>query len=101
VLVDLGRTGDLEAALGRVALRTDHVAAAEAIAHADYLGAAAVYARMGHGTAEAYARLRAAQAGRHGADLDAAISFFRKAGATAWLAEAEQLAVARRAAHRG
>jgi tetratricopeptide (TPR) repeat protein len=93
-LVELGRTEDLLAAIGRVERRTIRVEAAEAIARGDYSGAAATYARMGHLPAEAYARLRAAHAGQPRSQLERAIAFFRKAGATAYLAEAEQLIAA-------
>jgi len=93
-LTDLGRTDDLHAALSRVEVRTRWVDAAEATSRGDYVGAARLYAEAGNLPAEAYTRLRAAQAGLPEARLDEAIAFFRKAGATAWLAAAETLIAA-------
>jgi tetratricopeptide (TPR) repeat protein len=93
-LVDLGRTDDLVAAIDRVERRTRWVEAAEATARGDYAGAAGIYAEAGNDAAQAYAGLRAAQAGQPGARLEQAIAFFRKAGATAYLAEAEALVAA-------
>jgi tetratricopeptide (TPR) repeat protein len=97
-LVDLGRTDDLAAAVGQVSLPTRWVEAAAATAEGDYLRAAEVYAAAGNPPAETYTRLRAARAGLPDAGLDSAIAFFRKAGATAYLAEAEELATGFRAA---
>ena len=93
-LIDLGRTDDLLAALGRVDVRTRWVEAGEATARGDYVGAASLYAKAGNLLGEAYTRLRAAQAGFPDAGLDGAIAYFRKVGATAYLAQAEQLAAA-------
>ena len=90
-LIDLGRVEDLAAAVDRASPRTRWIEAADAIARGDCVGAAEVFAAVGNSPAEAYARLRAARAGQAGAYLDAAIAFFRKAGANAHLAEAEML----------
>jgi class 3 adenylate cyclase/tetratricopeptide (TPR) repeat protein len=94
VLTDLGRVADLLAALGRVERRTRWVDAAEATARGNYVGAARLYAEAGNLPAEAYTRLRAAQAGLPETGLDDAIAFFRNAGATGYLAAAETLTAA-------
>lgn len=94
VLVDLERVGGMLTAIDRVERRTRWVEAAEATARGDYVVAARLYAAAGNPPAEAYTRLRAAQAGLPGAGLDKAIAFFRQVGATAYLAQAEELAAA-------
>ncbi|MBD0338411.1 MAG: AAA family ATPase, partial [Thermoleophilia bacterium] len=93
VLIDVGRADDLTAALSRVAERTRWVEAAEALARGDYVAAASLYGEVGSYPAEAYTTLRAARAGLADAGLDRAVAFFRKAGASAWLAEAEALEI--------
>jgi class 3 adenylate cyclase/tetratricopeptide (TPR) repeat protein len=93
-LVDVGRTHDLVSALARLTYSTRTADAAIAIAEGDYVRAAEICAEGGHAPGEAYARLRAAQAGQPGAGLERAIPFFRKAGATAYLAAAEELEAA-------
>ena len=94
VLIDLGRVSDLAAALARAEPRTRWVDPAEALASGDYAAAARFYAGVRSLPAEAYTRLRAARAGQAGAELEKAIAFFRQAGATAYLAQAEELAAA-------
>jgi tetratricopeptide (TPR) repeat protein len=93
-LVDLGRTEDLLAAISRVETRTRWTDAGEAIGRGDYVAAAEIYADVGNLPAEAYTRLRAAQANLSDARLDRAIAFFRRAGATSYLAAAEALVAA-------
>jgi class 3 adenylate cyclase/tetratricopeptide (TPR) repeat protein len=96
-LVDLGRVDDLTQALARVPHPTRHTEAAEAITRGDYVRAAELYHEGGNAPSEAYTRLRAARSGLADAGLASAIAFFRKAGATAYLAEAEELATGSRA----
>jgi hypothetical protein len=93
VLLDLARADELLAAAQSATPRTRWVESAEALARGDDVGAARLLAEAGSPPAEAYTRLRAAQAGLPGADVERAIAFFRKAGATAYLAEAEALEV--------
>lgn len=93
-LIDLGRPRELAAALARAEPRTRWVETAEALVRGDYVAAARLYADAGSLPAEAYARLRAAEAGLPDAGLAEAIAFFRRAGATAYLAQAEELAAA-------
>jgi len=95
-LVDLGRARDLAAAVTSCAVETRWLDAAGATADGDFVRAAAVYADAGNVPAEAYTRLRAARAALPDAGLENAIAFFRKAGATAYLAEAEDLATGSR-----
>jgi len=71
----------------------------EAALDGDFAGAAEVYAGMGSGPDEAYARLHAADRALADGDrvtarrmLDPAIAFFRAAGAAAHLRHAEALA---------
>jgi tetratricopeptide (TPR) repeat protein len=94
VLIDLDRVQDLTAVLREADPRTRWVEAAEALARGDYLAAARLYEDARSLPAAAYIRLRAAQAGLPDAGLDVAIAFFRKAGATAYLNDAEALLAA-------
>jgi tetratricopeptide (TPR) repeat protein len=91
VLRALGRTDEFAMALSRATLETRWVGAARAIADGELARAAEIYAEAGALPFEAYTRLRAAEAGEPDAQLDKAISFYRRAGAKAYLAEAEQL----------
>ena len=78
--------------------RTPWIEALEAGFAADWLRAAEIYAALPHPTAEAFARLRAAEAlfaaGR-GSEADAqverALAFYRAVGATPYVREAEAL----------
>jgi class 3 adenylate cyclase/tetratricopeptide (TPR) repeat protein len=93
-LVDLGRTDELARALERSRHRTSHIEAAAATAKGDFVRAAELYAERGNTPAEVYTRLRAAHAGVPETGLEQAIAFYRKAGATAYLAHAEGLMAA-------
>ena len=91
VCTALQRTDELLEALDRVKRPSPWREASRAIASGDYVRAAETYGGAGNYPAEAYTHLRAAEAGQPGAQLDKAIDFFRKAGATTHLERAEQL----------
>jgi DNA-binding SARP family transcriptional activator len=102
---DLGRESELLPAL-EAALSTPWVEASRAIAQAEFTRSVELVGRIGAASAEAYARLRAAEelarAGRRqeAHDLLApALDFFRKVGAKRWLEKGEEL-LARRALDR-
>jgi predicted ATPase/class 3 adenylate cyclase len=93
---DLGREAELVLAL-ESAPSTPWMEAARAIARGDFAHSVELVARIEAPSAEAYARLRAAEelarAGRHVAAsnlLGPALAFFRKVGATRYLAEADE-----------
>jgi hypothetical protein len=67
------------------------VAAARAIVEDELARAAELYGEAGAVPFEAYTRLRAAEAGDPDAQLGKAITFYRRVGAKAYLAEAERL----------
>jgi tetratricopeptide (TPR) repeat protein len=98
VTCDLGRTDELLATL-EVAPRTPWVDAAIAIAGAEPARAADILERLWCRTGASYTRLRAAQAvrrrrrrrGEPDAKLAKAVTFYRQAGATAYLHEADAL----------
>jgi hypothetical protein len=87
----LGRTGELAEAVARIPYPTPWVVACQAIIADDFARAAEIYGSAGSLPWEAYTHLRAAQAGDPAADLQKAIAAFKKMGAAAYLAEAEQL----------
>jgi DNA-binding SARP family transcriptional activator/tetratricopeptide (TPR) repeat protein len=97
---DLGREAELLAAL-ESAPSTPWHEAARAIADGDVVHSVELVARIGAPSVDAYARLRAAEeltrlgrlAGVHDI-LEPALVFFRKVGATRYLAQAEQLLAA-------
>jgi tetratricopeptide (TPR) repeat protein len=86
LLTDLGRTDELEGAIGRAAQTLWHDAARR-IASGDAAGAAEIYAEIGSVPDKAYARLRAGTE----VQLRLALPVFAQLGATAWHAEAESL----------
>ena len=97
LLRDLGREAELLSIL-ESAPSTRWVEAARAIARGDLQEAVEVVARIGAPSVEAYTQLRAAQelarAGHHDDAHDhlaPAIGFFRRAGATRFLAQAEDV----------
>ena len=91
VLSALEQSEQLAALLSRATWETRWIVAGRALAAGELTRAAEIYADAGSPYFEAYTRLRAAQAGEADAQLDKSIAFFRKARATAYLAEAEQL----------
>jgi tetratricopeptide (TPR) repeat protein len=100
LLRDLGREAELLSALDS-APGTPWVEAAKAIAHECFPRAVEQVARIGAPSVEAYTRLRAAEelahAGRHAEaeeQLGRAPVFFRKVGATRYIAQAEELLAA-------
>jgi class 3 adenylate cyclase len=96
-MAGLGRASDLEAFAERVTTPTPWREAGLALAQGDPLQAAAIFAEMGSRPFEAESRLLAAKQGLD-ADLPSAIDFFREAGASAHLAEAEALLASSRSA---
>jgi tetratricopeptide (TPR) repeat protein len=86
----LGRTGELAEAVARIPHPTPWVVACQAIIAGDFARAAKIYGGSSLPW-EAYMHLRAAQAGDPAADLQKAIAAFKKMGAAAYLAEAEEL----------
>jgi class 3 adenylate cyclase/tetratricopeptide (TPR) repeat protein len=105
VLAALDRSQELLEATRRAAIRTPHVAAAEAFARGEYLEAAEIFVEMGSLPNEAFARLRAAgqlvsEDHRAEADeqLQKALLFYRSVGATRHINEGETLLAA---THRG
>jgi class 3 adenylate cyclase/tetratricopeptide (TPR) repeat protein len=99
VLWLLGRPNELLVAREWVRARTRWLDAAEAFSRGELMRAADLYADIGTGPDEAFARLQAAaSAAREDrlsesrAQLDRALVFFRKVGAEAYIREAEALA---------
>jgi hypothetical protein len=97
LLRDLDREAELVSVL-ESAPPTPWLEAARAIARDNFPRAIAQVARIGAPSVDAHTRLRAAEelarAGRHAEahdHLGPALSFFRKAGATRYVAQAEQL----------
>jgi len=97
----LGRAEELVEPVAEVKLRIPWLEAAAAYAAGDFAGAGDVYEEIGALADEAYARLRAArslveQGRRPEADLqlERALAFFRRAGATAYVREGEALLAA-------
>ncbi|MGH3080064.1 MAG: ATP-binding protein [Gaiellaceae bacterium] len=93
----LGRTSELEAVAETMPTATPWRDGAIALGTGDPLAAAAIFAEMGARSLEAEARLLAAKDGLD-ADLAVAIEFFREAGASRYLAEAEALLATSRSA---
>jgi len=90
-LQDLGRSGELAAPLARMTWESRWISAGRALAAEEFVRAADIYAETGNRFFEAYTRLRAAEAGAPGAQLNRAIDFFEQVGATAYLRRAESL----------
>ncbi len=98
---EVGRREELDRLLARQKRQTKWTTATRAVVSGEYEEAAALFAEMGTGMHEAYARLRAAEqlvaTGRRAkADehLARAVEFFHAAGATRWLREAESVGAA-------
>jgi class 3 adenylate cyclase/tetratricopeptide (TPR) repeat protein len=96
--VGLRREADLLASMKHARLRTRWLESAEAITGGSFAEAAGTYAAIGSLPDEAWARLRAAEgligAGRNGegtAELESALAFYRRVGATRYVREAEAL----------
>jgi DNA-binding SARP family transcriptional activator len=94
---DLGHDADLLAVL-EFAPATPWFEAARAVASGDFAGSVDIVAEIGAPSVDAYARLRAAEGlARAGhvkearEQLEAALPFFRKAGATRYLSQATEL----------
>jgi class 3 adenylate cyclase len=96
-LGDLGRTAELNTLADTMPTPTPWREGALALGTGDPLGAAAVFAEMGARSFEAEARLLAAQQDLE-VDLVPAIEFFRTAGASRYLGEAEKLLATSRSA---
>jgi class 3 adenylate cyclase/tetratricopeptide (TPR) repeat protein len=95
--VAVGRPADLEAIAATAPTPTPWLDAGLALGRGDPAAAAEIFAQMGARPFEAEARLLAARMGID-ARLDDAIAFFRRVGATAYLAEAERLLATSRSA---
>jgi tetratricopeptide (TPR) repeat protein len=93
----LGRPDELEAVAESVPTPTPWREAGLALGRGDPLAAVAIFHQMGARAFEADALLVAAKEGL-AADLSAAIEFFREAGASAYLDEAESLTAKSRSA---
>jgi class 3 adenylate cyclase/tetratricopeptide (TPR) repeat protein len=93
----LGRRSEVEAMAETMPTPTPWRYAALALGSGETLTAAAIFAEMGARSLEAEARLLAAKDGLD-ADLPAATEFFREAGASRYLAEAEALIATSRSA---
>lgn len=98
VLEALGRGQELRSRLPAIHVTNPWVCAAEAITCRKFSEAADIYADIGSGADEAYARLRAGEQltllGNPAAaigHLQIAVGFYRRAGATAYLDVASQL----------
>jgi len=98
VFRDLGREDEFSAVLDATRIESPWKDAAGAITQGDLVRAAEIVDEMGHPASAAYARLRAAEAlaaeGRRReaeAQLARAQSFYRKAGAAAYLRRGEEL----------
>jgi hypothetical protein len=101
VLVALGRGSDLRELAASKAVSTPWLEAAAAFAGSDFERAADQYAKIGSLPDEAFARLRTAEqlltTGHRtsgNTQLQRAVSFYRKAQATAYLRQAEALLAA-------
>jgi tetratricopeptide (TPR) repeat protein len=101
VLVDLGRGSDMRELAASKAVSTPWLEAAVAFAGSDFERAADQYAKIGSLPDEAFARLHAAeqllaigQRSEGNTQLQRAITFYRKARATAYLRQAEALLAA-------
>jgi hypothetical protein len=97
----LGRGNELLAAQEWVIARTRWLDAAEAFSRGELARAADIYADIGTGPDEAFARLQAAagaaredRKSESRAQLDHALAFFRRVGAEGYIREAEALAAA-------
>jgi class 3 adenylate cyclase/tetratricopeptide (TPR) repeat protein len=95
--VAVGRPADLELIAATAPTPTPWLDAGLALGRGDPAAAAEIFAEMGALPFEAEARLLAARMGID-ARLDDAIAFFRRVGATAYLAEAERLLATSRSA---
>jgi class 3 adenylate cyclase/tetratricopeptide (TPR) repeat protein len=91
VMTSLQRGDELAEALSRTLRASPWRAGSLSIAAGQLARAADIYGEAGSFAQEAYTHLRAAEAEDAGAQLDKAIAFFRRAGATAYLARAERL----------
>ena len=98
VFKDLGREDEFSAALDATPIESPWADAAKAIINGDLVRAAEIITAMGHAASAAYARLRATEvlavAGRQPeaeAQFAQAESFYRKAGAAAYLRKGEEL----------
>jgi hypothetical protein len=101
VLGDLGRESDLRELAARKEGPTPWLEAAAAFAGSEFDRAADQYAKIGSLPDEAFARLRAAeqllatgQRAEGNTQLQRAVTFYRKARATAYLRQAEALLAA-------
>src|SRR5262249_47905381 len=90
----LGSIDRLRVEAEKITMSSRWLDAAHAIVEGDLVRAADVFAAVGARGEEAYARLGAAEAGLPGADLPAAIAFFREQGARGYLQRAEALLAA-------
>jgi hypothetical protein len=93
----LGRDADIAAIVEKLPTPTPWLDAGLALRDGKPALAAEIFAEMGALPFEAEARLLAARRGED-AGLDAAIAFFRRVGASAFLREAESLLASRRSA---
>jgi hypothetical protein len=97
VLGEVGMTRELQTVAATVPAPTPWREAGLALGRGDVLVAADILGEMGAAPFEAEVRLLAAREGVD-ADLPVAIEFFRQVGATAYLAEAEDLVAKSRSA---
>jgi class 3 adenylate cyclase len=93
----LHRTSELEAVAETMPTPTPWREGGVALGTGDPLAAATIFSEMGARSFEAEARLRAAKEGLD-ADLPVAVEFFREAGASRYLADAEALLATSRSA---
>jgi hypothetical protein len=98
VAARLARLDDLRRVLASLLSRTQWIEGCAALADEDWERAAEIYARLGAGSEEAFARLLAAEqliaggSGEEGqAQIDLALPFFQRAGARLYLERAEAL----------
>jgi class 3 adenylate cyclase len=96
-LAGLERTQELEIVAESVPTATPWREGGLALGRGDPLAAAAIFGEMGARSFEAESHLFSAEEGL-GADLPGAIAFFREAGASAYLSEAESLLARTRSA---
>jgi len=96
-LAGLERTQELEIVAESVPTATPWREGGLALGRGDPLAAAAIFGEMGARSFEAESHLFAAEEGLD-ADLPGAIAFFREAGASAYLSEAESLLARTRSA---
>jgi class 3 adenylate cyclase/tetratricopeptide (TPR) repeat protein len=94
VMLWLGRGTELRDLASSVRVKTRWQPAAVAVARGDLDDAAAALAEIGATTEEAFAHLYAAEAGGPPEHLERALAFYRRVGATAFVARAERLLAA-------